>query len=460
MDFSVPKWTRTLLLTVVMGTFTLPGSDGVPRGCGSELDPLYNYLCDLDAVWGVVVEAFAAVGVVICVILFVVTLATLPFMNDSKRRRSVALDATLVVGTLGLFGLSFAFIIGKSFATCSSRRFLFGVLFAACFSCLLMKAVNLNYLSRRNKAPRTWALCLGALVFWLVEVIINTEWLIITMVRNPINTTTSLQSTPVPCNITNQDFVTALVYVMVLIVATLMTSVLVFGGKHRHWYKDGLFILLTALLSVGIWMAWTVMYTYGNRIYSLPTWDDPTLAIALVANGWVFLLFYIIPEMCHATEEPEDEPDPHDFYTTHGLGYENILKEQRTQSVSNDNKAFTMDEPSPVTVTASTPAPAPVPLPVPVAVAGPGPVPANKPMSPYSGYNGQMRSSVYQPTELALITKGLGTSTLDLPYETSIPRASLFIPQLQSVGAVSPTQQQDEQKHIANGNGLHWKPQW
>lgn len=33
-------------------------------------------------------------------------------------------------------------------------------------------------------------------------------------------------------------------------------------------------------------------------------------------------------------------------------------------------------------------------------------------MSPYSGYNGQMRSSVYQPTELALITKGGGNVSL------------------------------------------------
>lgn len=30
---------------------------------------------------------------------------------------------------------------------------------------------------------------------------------------------------------------------------------------------------------------------------------------------------------------------------------------------------------------------------------------ASKPVSPYSGYTGQLRSSVYQPTELALITK-------------------------------------------------------
>lgn len=32
---------------------------------------------------------------------------------------------------------------------------------------------------------------------------------------------------------------------------------------------------------------------------------------------------------------------------------------------------------------------------------------ASKPVSPYSGYTGQLRSSVYQPTELALITKAV-----------------------------------------------------
>lgn len=32
---------------------------------------------------------------------------------------------------------------------------------------------------------------------------------------------------------------------------------------------------------------------------------------------------------------------------------------------------------------------------------------AKKLTSPYSGYNGQLRSCVYQPTELALISKGL-----------------------------------------------------
>lgn len=34
------------------------------------------------------------------------------------------------------------------------------------------------------------------------------------------------------------------------------------------------------------------------------------------------------------------------------------------------------------------------------------PVPS-KPVSPYGAYNGQLRSCVYQPTEIALIAKGM-----------------------------------------------------
>lgn len=42
---------------------------------------------------------------------------------------------------------------------------------------------------------------------------------------------------------------------------------------------------------------------------------------------------------------------------------------------------------------------------------------STKPESPYGAYNGQLRSAVYQPTELALIAKGLTrVSTQSLVY--------------------------------------------
>lgn len=341
MDYFAPRsfWNLVLALVVAL----VPGSTGAPQGCGSNVSALYYNLCDLGVVWGIVVEAFAAAGVLMSLVLLMVLLASLPFISDNRRRRSVPLDAGLLVGTLGLFGLTFAFIVDKDFSTCSSRRFLFGVLYAACFSCLLMKAINLNILSRHNKAPQSWALCLGALVFWLVEVIINTEWLIITMVRQPITVTSGL---PVPCLIANEDFVMALIYVMVLLVAVCVASIAILCGEHQRWHKGGVFIMLTAVFSLGIWVVWIIMYTYGNGKHGSPKWDDPTLAIALVANAWMFLLLYAVPELCQVTDDPEGiSALPTDVYSNHGVGYDNILKDQSSQNIFMENKAFTMDEP-------------------------------------------------------------------------------------------------------------------
>ncbi|GLD57645.1 G-protein coupled receptor family C group 5 member C-like protein [Lates japonicus] len=50
-----------------------------------------------------------------------------------------------------------------------------------------MHGLWLALLERRGRGPRSWMLCLGALGLWLVEVIINTEWLIITVVRSPLS---------------------------------------------------------------------------------------------------------------------------------------------------------------------------------------------------------------------------------------------------------------------------------
>ncbi|KAI1884405.1 hypothetical protein AGOR_G00226070 [Albula goreensis] len=410
--------------------WSLPGvgaSNSTPYGCSSSLGTLYHNLCDLDAVWGVVVEAFAAVGAVAAFILLVVLVASLPFVKIGGRRSAVGLQVGLLVSTFGLFGLAFAFIIGRDYSTCVARRFLFGVLFAGCFSCLLMHCVSLNALSRHGRGYRGWKLCLGAAAVWAVEAIINALWLIVTVVRYPVNS----PQEPVPCAITNPDFAMALIYVMALLVAVLVAAAASLGGKHTEWHRVGIFILATSILSVGIWVAWVVMYVYGNKERAESTWDDPTLAIALVANGWVFLALYIIPEIAALTDESKEQQSPvGDSYPVGGVGYETILKEQKEQNVYMENKAFTMDEPST----------------------------AGRPVSPYSGYNGQIRSCVYQPTELALITK-----RMNLSHETGPPWVtSASLPQTSS----GPSERRDEgrpvpgQPHGSSGNGLNVRTHW
>ncbi|XP_034426654.1 G-protein coupled receptor family C group 5 member C [Hippoglossus hippoglossus] len=416
-------------------------ANNTPRGCGPDVDSLYYNLCDLSAVWGIVLEAVAAAGVVFSFVLFISLLASLPFIKDKSRKSSVALHAGFLVFTGGLFCLTFAFIVGKDFSTCASRRFLFGVLFGGCFACLLMQSVRLNFLARRDRGPPAWVLCLGAMGLWLVEVVINTEWLIITVVRHPqllLNVTAeSSRATATPCNIANQDFVMALIYVMTLILAVVVASLAVMAGKHNQWKREGACVLVSGLFSVGIWVAWIVMYVYGNDRHGGPTWDDPTLAIALVANAWVFLIIYTIPEVCCLASDDETQPGPgDDLYPNQGVGYENILKEQSAQNMFMENKAFSMDEPNQ----------------------------GIKHVSPYSGYTGQLRSSVYQPTELALISKAIGNHRPDPSQDMVIPRASTTSAADSGSSSASSLAKSGNaalaQTNGNSGNGLHRTSQW
>ncbi|XP_055360360.1 G-protein coupled receptor family C group 5 member C isoform X2 [Betta splendens] len=390
-----------------------------PQGCGPSVDSLYSNLCDLKAAWGIVLEAFAAAGLVFSVVLVLSLLASLPFMHGRNRRGSVPLHAFLLLFTAGLFCLTFAFIVGKDFATCASRRFLFGVLFGGCFSCLLMQSVRVNVLTRTGSGPRAWRLCLGALGLWLVEVIINAEWLIVTVVRHPqgpLNATGAA-----PCNIANEDFAMALIYVMTLLLAALAASVAALAGGPGRWRREGVCILLAGLLSVGIWVAWVAMYVYGNGARGSPAWDDPTLAVALVANAWAFLLLYSIPQLCCLSRDDDPQEALGEVYPERAVGYETVLKDQGYQNMFMENKGFSMDEPNQ----------------------------GSKPVSPYSGYTGQLRASVYQPTELAIITKAGGNPSVDA-YEVSIPRASLGP---SAPGGSSPLQLQDA-PWKANGSGI------
>uniref|UniRef100_A0A3Q1CQN4 G-protein coupled receptors family 3 profile domain-containing protein n=1 Tax=Amphiprion ocellaris TaxID=80972 RepID=A0A3Q1CQN4_AMPOC len=351
----------------------------VPKGCGSSISSIYYNLCDMTTVWGVVVEAFAAAGVVTSFVLFVILMGCLPLVTDKKRKGMVALQASILIFTLGLFGLTFAFIVSQHSTSCTARRFLFGVLFSGCLACLVMHGLWLALLQRRGRGPRSWMLCLGALGLWLVEVIINTEWLIITVVIIP----PGVDDAPdLSCSIANQDFVMALIYVMVLLLAVVLMAIPSLTHKHKQWRRDGAFILVTGLLTIAIWVTWIVMYIHGNQVIGSPSWDDPTLAVAVVSNAWVFLFLYTIPEICLLTQEDPDQEQPHDgdVYPARSLVYDTIIKEPEPtqQNVYMENKAFSMDEP-----------------------------PTGTPVSPYGAYNGQLRSCVYQPTEIALIAKGL-----------------------------------------------------
>ncbi|XP_040845348.1 G-protein coupled receptor family C group 5 member C [Ochotona curzoniae] len=390
---------RAMLVCLGLGLFLLPGAQSAPPGCSPDLNPLYYNLCDRSGAWGIVLEAVAGAGVVTTFVLTIILVASLPFVQDSRKRSLLGTQVFFLLGTLGLFCLVFACVVKPDFSTCASRRFLFGVLFAICFSCLVAHVFALNFLARKNHGPRGWVIFLVSLLLTLVEVIINTEWLVITLVRGAGESSggaagngSASWAVASPCAIANMDFVMALIYVMLLLLGAFVGAWPALCGRFKHRHKHGVFVLLSTVTSITIWVVWIVMYTYGNEQHNSPTWDDPTLAIALAANAWAFVLFYVIPEVSQVTKASPEQSYQGDMYPTRGVGYETILKEQTGQSMFVENKAFSMDEPAA----------------------------AKRPVSPYSGYNGQLLTSVYQPTEMTLMHKGPAEGA----YDVILPRAT------------------------------------
>ncbi|KAM5227548.1 G-protein coupled receptor family C group 5 member B isoform 1-T1 [Ctenodactylus gundi] len=387
-----------LLLLVIASVASENASTS--RGCGLDLLPQYVSLCDLDAIWGIVVEAVAGAGALITLLLMLILLVRLPFIKDKEKKRPVCLHFLFLLGTLGLFGLTFAFIIRMDETICSIRRFLWGVLFALCFSCLLSQAWRVRRLVRQGTGPAGWQLVGLALCLMLVQVIIATEWLVLTVLRD----------TKPACAYEPMDFVLALVYDMVLLVITLGQALFALCGKFKRWKLNGAFILITAFLSVLIWVAWITMYLFGNAMMQRgEEWSDPTLAITLAASGWVFVVFHAIPEI-HCTLLPPLQENPPNYFDTsqprmRETAFEEDVHLPRTYM---ENKAFSMDEHGAALRTAgfsngSLGKRSSGSLGKKPSASGLG----NRPSAPF-------RSNVYQPTEMAVVLNG-GTEMVAHP---------------------------------------------
>ncbi|XP_029945610.1 G-protein coupled receptor family C group 5 member D [Salarias fasciatus] len=277
-------------------TPTAPSNDSLfgVRGCGPGLHPMYRYLCDRRAVWGIVLETLATAGFLLSIaLLFGLLLWSLCICVATRNQRNsiggvVTSMAMFLLATAGIFALTFAFIIRLTSQTCPTRLFLFGVLFALAFSCLLARSLALLGFA----AARGWGEPAMALGLFVVQVIIATQWLIVVLVRDKK-----------PCEYSQKEFVMLLIYVMCILAVGLILSLhymcrscctysYSYTAPSNHLGKThGGLLVFTLLLSVCIWVVWITMLVKGNPdLDRRPKWDDPVLSIALVANGWVLLL--------------------------------------------------------------------------------------------------------------------------------------------------------------------------
>lgn len=308
--FSLPQMSffhvLFLLLTGLDVSLSQDEKPTVPFGCGFGLQRPYTLLCDLDAVWGVVVEVVAAAGVLAAVLLLVVLLCRLHSVTEAPKRSGIGPTLLLLIGIIGLFGLSFAYLIEHNESICLVRRALWGVFFSLCFACMLAQGVRLRRLARESRSPGGCALAGLALGLTAVQGIIAAEWLLLTVLRagNPA------------CQYQPLDFTLACVYVLALLLAALVSATLALCGKARHWHCNVVWLLVSCLLSILLWVAWVGFYVYGNNVLGKsPDWDDPALAVALVAQGWLLLLCHAAPE-AHACLRAPPQPSAPDYFDT------------------------------------------------------------------------------------------------------------------------------------------------
>ncbi|CAN9505777.1 unnamed protein product [Ophioblennius macclurei] len=271
-----------------------PSNDSLTgvKGCGEGLHPMYRYLCDRRAVWGIVLETLATAGFLLSIALLLgLLLWSMCICVANRHQRNsiggvVASMSMFLLATAGIFGLTFAFIIRLTSQTCPTRIFLFGVLFSLAFSCLLARSLALLGFA----AARGWGEPAVALGLFVVQVIIATQWLILVLVRDKN-----------PCEYSQEEFVMLLIYVMCILAIGLILAMhymcrncctYSYSTSSNHLGKThGGLLFCTLLLSVCIWVVWITMLVKGNPdLERRPRWDDPVLSIALVANGWVLLL--------------------------------------------------------------------------------------------------------------------------------------------------------------------------
>lgn len=283
------------------------------RGCGKGLNPMYQYLCDRGVAWGIVLETLATSGFLLSLGLMIGLIIWSLCMCVKKQSSSiggtVACMSMFLFATAGIFAITFAFIIRLTPQTCPTRLFLFGVLFSLAFSCLLARCLALLGFA----AARGWGELGVALGLFTVQIIIATQWLIIVLVRDGK-----------PCQYSQEEFVMLLIYVLCLLAISLVMSLNLMcrscitysysysGPSNQHANIQAMLLAFTLILSASIWVVWIVMLTRGNvELGKRPLWDDPVLSIALVSNGWVFLMGHGLSQvafLCRGETRGKDVP--------------------------------------------------------------------------------------------------------------------------------------------------------
>ncbi|XP_077195363.1 retinoic acid-induced protein 3-like [Paroedura picta] len=274
-------------------------------GCGN-IDPDNYFLCDVCAAWGIGLETLAAAGILASFILLLAFVVLSWMVKDKNKKNLIPIQFLFILSTLGIFSLTFAFIIRLNKKTGLVRFISYGVLFALCFSCLLTHASNLIKLVRGKPPLSKLSMLIRTVGLTFIQIIIAVKYVILTVERDGIDLANMGREQR------NKDFVMLLSYVIALMVFSFVVSMFTSCGPYKGWKRHGMHIGITLFFSGAIWSSWISLLLLSDIPSDVDQsqWDDPLFSVSLVVNGWVFLMMYMLPEICFLAlpHQPTDYP--------------------------------------------------------------------------------------------------------------------------------------------------------
>ncbi|XP_042874253.1 uncharacterized protein LOC122254577 isoform X2 [Penaeus japonicus] len=252
-------------------------------------------------VYGIMTSAMSLLGIIVILVTMVYFMMSYPTAAGTS-----VLGYMILIGCLMLYSVNFAFIFQPTVGTCAVRRFMMGLAYAIIFSAMLVKVIHtwrvMTYSSTRDEPDglsRPCGLMLVAIGLSFVQVVLGSAWLIL------YPPGTDLDGETWRCTPTERfevDLVISLVYVMVLIAATILFCFETWHAEENS--KETRWILLASLFTTIAWCVWTVVATQAPI-----TFRDPAIVIGNLISATVVILFLYARKMYLYSQLTKDVKD-------------------------------------------------------------------------------------------------------------------------------------------------------
>lgn len=236
-----------------------------------------------DSTWGIIITILSILGIMLCLIFFAYFCCLSTIVYGSS-----LVGYLLLFSLLLLFALNLAFVATPNETSCGVRRFFLGVVYSAIFACMLVKSLNTwRKAQQTDKQPeegscfsRPGGLLVITLGLLLVQVLIASEWLI--LVPPAVDNVHGMVRC-FPGLVQESHLVFSCVYVMLLLLLATIFSLLCWGSRENN--HESRFTSLACVLSIVIWLAWTIVFTRVTY-----TWRDLVVCVGNLVNAYVILL--------------------------------------------------------------------------------------------------------------------------------------------------------------------------